>query len=92
MKEQCQENCACGTGQWALGSCCLQEPCKVAGNEVGNTLEGKYKDGMWFALSSLAKCSVNPGTESAIYLKRENFNNNLDLSGKPVTMQIFSAQ
>lgn len=64
----------------------------MAGNEVRNTLEGKYKDGMWFALSSFAKCSVNPGTERAVYLKRENFINNLDRSGKPVTMQIFSAQ
>lgn len=64
----------------------------MAGNEVRNTLEGKYKDGMWFALSSLAKCSVNPGTERDVYLKRENFINNLDQSGKPVTMQIFSAR
>ena len=63
----------------------------MAGNEVGNALEGEYKDGMWFAFSSLAKCNVNPGTKRVVYLKRENFNNNLDRSGKPVTKQIFSA-
>lgn len=63
----------------------------MAGNEGGNALEGEYKDGMWIALSSLAKCNVNPGTKRVVYLKRENFNN-LDPSGKPVTKQIFSAQ
>lgn len=64
----------------------------MAGNEVGNALEGEYKDRMWFALSSLAKCNVNPGTKRVAYPKRDNFDNNLDCSGKPVTKQIFSTQ
>lgn len=71
-------------------SCCLKEPCKVAGNEARNAVEGEYEDGMRFSLSFLAKFNVSTGTENVVYLKRENYKNNLDHYEKPMTKQIFS--
>lgn len=64
----------------------------MAGNAGGNAFEREYKDRMRFALSSLAKYSVNQGTKRVVYLKREKFNNDLDHSGKLVTKQIVSVQ
>lgn len=71
-------------------SCYLKEPCKVAGNEARNAVEGEYEDGMRFSLSFLAKFSVSTGTKRVVYLKRGNYKNNLDHYDKPMTKKILS--